>query len=484
MDYLDLEIRFETSSDRSEPRLFLDSPAGQARGPLRIPIAEVEAVLPEIARGVRGSARRIPDQTSDTRATIPLEPVGAGLCQALFAGKGEELLRASQALITARRDTGLRIKLRLALDEPEQVRLANLPWELLYDEKRRQFLARSLSIVRFVELSQPWPPLAVEPPLRILIAASNPTGSLDLATEAEALRRACAKNPRIQTTFLDKPTLIRLREEVRSCHVLHFMGHGGFDGQGNGCLRFPEDLVTAQQIADCIGGLDVRLVVLNACDTGRDVLAPFTGVARALVGRGLGAVVAMQFPISDSAAIAFSDGFYRCLARGGSIDEAVGVGRLAVSGADPGTLEWSTPVLYMRAPDGRIFEVKQSRSGLARRVAGTLGRVLPKARNPGWPERLAGAGSLASILLGSLCLGAQGLAWVCLLLASLVIARPLLFEETWSLRLLSACLASVGPAAWLGVRCDRAWPDDAKPPRWALRALAFLAAVVLLFGVR
>ena len=56
----------------------------------------------------------------------------------------------------------------------------------------------------------------------------------------------------------------------------------------------------------------------------------------------------MQFSISDTAALAFPRGFYTALASGRSIDEAVRSGRIEILGIGQGTLEWVTPVLYVR----------------------------------------------------------------------------------------------------------------------------------------
>jgi tetratricopeptide (TPR) repeat protein len=69
------------------------------------------------------------------------------------------------------------------------------------------------------------------------------------------------------------------------------------------------------------------------------------------------AVVAMQFPITDEAAITFARGFYTALSVGRPVDAAVSYARLAIF-ADDNDVEWATPVLYMRAPDGRIFDVE------------------------------------------------------------------------------------------------------------------------------
>ena len=58
----------------------------------------------------------------------------------------------------------------------------------------------------------------------------------------------------------------------------------------------------------------VRLIFLNACKTAMSSregeLDPFGGVATSLIEAGIPAVVAMQFPISDKAAINFSRTFF------------------------------------------------------------------------------------------------------------------------------------------------------------------------------
>jgi uncharacterized membrane protein HdeD (DUF308 family) len=74
-------------------------------------------------------------------------------------------------------------------------------------------------------------------------------------------------------------------------------------------------------------------------------------------------VVAMQYQITDHAAIEFSRAFYESLADGLPVDTAVTEARVSVS--MDSMLEWGTPVLYMRSPDGRLFDI--STSGLRAR---------------------------------------------------------------------------------------------------------------------
>ena len=74
----------------------------------------------------------------------------------------------------------------------------------------------------------------------------------------------------------------------------------------------------------------------------------------------------MQFTVSDPAAIAFAQGFYVAIAHGRSVDEATRSGRIGILQA-PGTLEWVTPVLYVRGENTQLFQVDER----ARRSTGS-----------------------------------------------------------------------------------------------------------------
>ena len=101
-----------------------------------------------------------------------------------------------------------------------------------------------------------------------------------------------------------------------------------------------------------------RLVVLNSCaGAASGPTDVFSGTAAALVRGGVSAVAAMQYEISDPAAVAFCRGFYGAIARGRGVDEAVSSGRVAILGLSGRTLEWVTPVLYLRGRDSRLFTV-------------------------------------------------------------------------------------------------------------------------------
>ena len=131
-----------------------------------------------------------------------------------------------------------------------------------------------------------------------------------------------------------------------------FIGHGDFDpGRDEGMLALTRedgraDLVAAHRMVDLLRQVRPmpRLVVLNSCSgAAAGVSDLFSGTAAALVRGGVSAVAAMQYEISDGAAVAFARGFYAAIARGRGVDDAVSSGRVAILGTGDRTLEWVTP---------------------------------------------------------------------------------------------------------------------------------------------
>jgi CHAT domain-containing protein len=98
--------------------------------------------------------------------------------------------------------------------------------------------------------------------------------------------------------------------------------------------------VPSAQLAEYLRTIDgLQLVVLNSCWSGaltrRRGQDPFSGVGAALIKSGVPAVVAMQFPVSDNAAVAFSRAFYeRLAARDCIADHVAGGARTRPSRAD------------------------------------------------------------------------------------------------------------------------------------------------------
>ena len=231
--------------------------------------------------------------------------------------------------------------------------------------------ARQDQLVRHVPVASVPAPLRVRPPLRILGVVSSPRGlpALDVDREQDQLARSLVRpvgQGLAELHWAPTATWADLQDLLLDgeWHVLHFIGHGDFDPERDeGVLALVRedgraDLVAAHRLVDLLRQARPmpRLVVLNSCSgAAAGVTDLFSGTAAALVRGGVSAVAAMQFEISDPAAVAFARGFYTAIARGRGVDDAISSGRVAILGLSDRTLEWVTPVLYLRGHDARLF---------------------------------------------------------------------------------------------------------------------------------
>jgi hypothetical protein len=283
------------------------------------------------------------------------------------------------AVKQAGQEEGVRLRLQI-----RDTRLAQMPWEYAYlpihegEAQRNHFLAVNpkLSLVRHPLIDEPAPALAPGDPstLHMLALFANPRAEgfpkLRLRKERRVLEKTLGDfsvegveirwQPLHEDVTPDELNQLLLEKP----DVLHFSGHGQFKAQDDqGSLVLLEDkqskepyFLPADDLALKLQAAGVRLAVLGACESSRQQgRSPWTGIAPALVARGVAAVIAMQYEVLDDMAILFSQGFYRSLAAGLTVDEAVSVGRLAVleKSSDKG-VEWGVPTLYMRG-DGVLF---------------------------------------------------------------------------------------------------------------------------------
>jgi len=347
--------------------LHVESPTGRITAPFDPPLTEQELKILGLTV-VRGRRTRA---LASTREVDEVKAYGKRLFDGVFTADVLANYQASLGRLRADRETGLRIRLRLG-NAPE---LAQVPWEYLYDEPNRRFLALEdeTPVVRYLDLPLPAGPLEVEPPLRVLVMISSPSDIEQLKTDEEWARLNQALGDLIRAGHvrldrLDNATVPGLRWTLKEgeFHVFHFIGHGGVDAHtGQGVLIFEgedgrSDVVDAETVAGLLSAEgSLRLAVLNACEGGRASAGDiYAGTAQTLVQRDVPAVIAMQFEISDEAAIALTHDFYKALSFGDPVDAALTEARRGLRWEKRNELEWGTPVLYTRAADGRLFEVR------------------------------------------------------------------------------------------------------------------------------
>ncbi len=303
----------------------------------------------------------------DGAATVDAETIGTALAEALFAdGVGDAYDRARQ--VSAQNERGLRLTLGL-IDAPA---LLSLPWEFLY--RRPRFIAsqRHTPLVRCLDQGSLAAPPAITKTVRILGVISSPTNltPLDVAAERQHVERAVAKMVeagRVELDWLEPATPSRLRKLLRDndYHIIHYVGHSSFTDAHEGAVFLEDDTghavaVDNTMLANMLSDQpNLRLVVLNSCEGARTTISdPYAGVATTLIQLGVPAVVAMQFEITDRAAILFADELYtNLIGRQDPIDAAVAEARKAIY-VEIDRVEWATPVLFVRDPDVQLFDFK------------------------------------------------------------------------------------------------------------------------------
>jgi formylglycine-generating enzyme required for sulfatase activity len=349
-------------------------PAGEAQSSFRLPFEDrdIENFLLRVGRPRKAAVRgRVPEPVKQT------VDFGNQLYQAVFTKDIQTIF--SSARRDAQQDRyRLRFKLRLT-DVPE---LADLPWEFLHDGQDFLALSADMSLVRYLDLPVAPRPLTADLPLKILFTVSSPhdLDRLDAEREQSMIRGALATMERdglVEIRVETDLTLQTLQRVLRQAkrdgqpyRVWHHVGHGSVDPVTQSSVLM---LCDRSGMSIPVGGFqlgtlfsnhpEIQLVLLSACEGARaDVQDPFAGVATALVERGIPAVIGMQFEISNEAALTFGEEFYTALVDGMPIDTAVNEARRSVFFL-PNWVEWATPVLYMRAPDGVLFDALRPRQG-------------------------------------------------------------------------------------------------------------------------
>jgi hypothetical protein len=355
--YQNFDLLLEAADDGGFRARVTTSPLGQsssAKFTLPFGRTELEMLLRRLDSRDGGELRQ---------ASMDL---GGPLFESVFS---EDIMLTWQRSQDYARDHGDGLRLRLRLTDAPSI--AGLPWELLYDRRGNSFIAQSerTPVVRYLEVPQPPRPLTVDGALRILVVISSPTDLPELDVEAEWRRVQDALAAKVDqgTVKIDRlpaPTIQALSAWLRQndVHILHFIGHGDYDDRiQDGVVYFQDRYGRSTKVSPTVLGPylrdhdPLRLVLLNACQSARvDSTDPFSGMAQGLVQQDCTAVVAMQFPISDGAATAFTGEFYGALADGFPVDQAATSARKALIAEY--AAEWATPVLFLRAPDGRVFD--------------------------------------------------------------------------------------------------------------------------------
>lgn len=360
-----LDVVVTTASDGTVEALRRDNFA-VARGRLRLDGLELQVVrLFERWLSERGRSWRRDE------LTVFGSLLHRALLQDVWSFVTEQLSALAQ---------GQRLRLQLVFPSDRASHLATIPWEYLYAPAVEGTSGYFLGTDPRMVLSRYMPSWSgirsqqvQSAPVRMLVVVSQPDdarlGDVLAGPVVDAVSALPATLP-VSVDVLEDPTLDSLEATLTHVrpHVLHFMGHGRYLPElEEGQLALLDDRrgalwLSDRDLAELMRhtGAMPRLVLLHSCDGAKtDYQADFAGLAPQLVRAGVQCVVAMQYPVTNRAAIAFSTAFYRQVSAGHEVDAAVQEGRWRMAGLSAAAREpqlIGVPVVYLASSDGRVFE--------------------------------------------------------------------------------------------------------------------------------
>jgi tetratricopeptide (TPR) repeat protein len=254
------------------------------------------------------------------------------------------------------------------------------PWEALESADDGCLALQCCMERQLYNIADALPPSEALPKdrLNILYIITRPLGEKDVGFQT--LARPLAdfvfageEGWPVHIDLLRPPTFDRLQEVLHEkpsfYHIVHFDGHGRYDGINNGALIFEaendsgkkKNPVSAEKLGELLREYNIPVMVLNACRSAMlDEKAenPFASVAAALMKAGVYSVVAMSYILWVSGAKEFIPAFYQVLLESGSIAEAVRLGRRRMYNKNMRDTifgevkfnDWMVPVLYQQLP--------------------------------------------------------------------------------------------------------------------------------------
>lgn len=303
---------------------------------------------------------------------LELQTFGSLLYRILFPGS---VGRLYERCLAEAQNTRQRLRVQVSFTE-ESAHMASVPWEFLY-QPEKSFFATDVDLVfsRYIRSTIMPRQHAVAPAddsrLSILLVSSKPVDLGPVVSNGviEPIQQFANAYPDlIAVETFNTPTIDGFLDKIEEVkpHVLHFIGHGHFnEREAKGEIALLDAgrnarWVRDNEFADFFVHMRSipRLAFLHICEGGAvDFSTTYTGLAPQLIRVGVQAVVAMQYPISNDAAVIFSQAFYHELAKGEPIDNAVQNGRWRMTTRIPGAYDsriFGTPVLYMRSRTGII----------------------------------------------------------------------------------------------------------------------------------
>jgi hypothetical protein len=274
---------------------------------------------------------------------------------------------------------GTVLRLRLRIDNSAEL-LHHLRWELLRDPFKKGSLCKSQSVIfsRYLDAADLTPVhVPVVTQLRALALVASPVDliaytltPLDIPTEVARLSQMLEPIPHqilsraAGTSEATRDTLFSALAE--GFHILYLVCHGTVQGSGSARRAYlwlensagQSDRMSGDDLVAYIATLPLAqrplLIVLMSCySSGGDAQEEFlAAIGPQLAKFGVGAVVGVYGQIQIAAVEQLMPYFFQALRKDGVVDRALAQARSMLSD----DLEWWKPILFMRLPDGRLWQ--------------------------------------------------------------------------------------------------------------------------------
>jgi hypothetical protein len=239
-------------------------------------------------------------------------------------------------------------------------KLVYIPWELLYDGK--DFLCQRFSIGRSVSTQQQVSHVvrALGRPLKMQLL-TDPGGDLKASyEEGVAIKNGIGMHDDLINVSL-KSTDIRtdyVKSKIRNFDIVHYAGHAEHNAETPGMSGWilRDGKLSAEEIISLTGHMPMpSLVFSNACQTGQtdewkleeDCGDRIFGLANAFLLSGVQHYIGTFWEIPDEAGSFFAIHFYKNIAQGVTIGEAMRLASMAlINKYGEDTIVWASYMLY------------------------------------------------------------------------------------------------------------------------------------------
>jgi tetratricopeptide (TPR) repeat protein len=354
--YTDFELEIEPGS-AGHYLVRVESSAGRDRATLTLPTDQ-----PAYGEFMTNLAYNLPTTRSQERE------FGRLLYDTLIQGSIRENFRAARDE-AKRNNQILRIKLSINPNLEELAAVAAVPWEFAVNDTGVP-ISTEYSFCRFLARAVPLPKLRIAgATIKVLLTSALPKElaekfPINIEGEVAAIRAALKPledQGALAVVELPHLTWRKLQKAIENeqPHIIHYVGHGVFeDGVGSLVLENAngsrQDL-SAPALASTLRLSGTRLLVLDAAHTATVETNLLGCIALSLSDADIPAVIGWQFGMSDESGLVFAEDFYQNLAEDKPIDTCVSRGRRAIRNSTA-TRDWGLITLYMRTPDGILFE--------------------------------------------------------------------------------------------------------------------------------